>query len=246
MAAITKHNQEIQENRRRWDAKPVLQRIYADFYERIIGHLHQTLAGPTVELGSGIGNLKAKWPQAICTDLFPNPWLDQIEDVYRLTFPDNTVANFVLFDVFHHLQFPGDALNSLHRALRPGGRVLIFEPYISLVGLLAYGLGHQEPVGLNQPITWLNPYPQNWQQSYYAAQGNATRIFYGHKFQELLPPWKILHRERITSFAYLGSGGYSGRQLYPDFFYPLISQCDAILGIIPRLFACRMLVVLAK
>ena len=51
-----------------------------------------------MELGSGIGNIKSVIDSAICTDIFDNPWIDQVENAYRLSFLDNEVSNIILFD----------------------------------------------------------------------------------------------------------------------------------------------------
>jgi hypothetical protein len=77
---VGQHNREIQANAEHWRRKPLLQKIYRDFYEKIAGELRQDLPGETVEIGSGIGNLKTVVPGALATDIFPNPWLDRIEN----------------------------------------------------------------------------------------------------------------------------------------------------------------------
>src|SRR5260370_29029077 len=74
--SLSQHQAEIERNRRAWEAKPLLQRIYAGFYERILGLIDPAVPGQIVEIGSGIGNLKAHLPKAIAADFVPNPWLD--------------------------------------------------------------------------------------------------------------------------------------------------------------------------
>ena len=104
------------------------------------------LPGRIVEIGSGIGNLKAHVPGAICTDLFANPWLDLVCDGYELPFAEGSLSHLVLFDVFHHLRAPNAFLREARRVLAPGGRLILFEPYISWASLPVYGLLHHEPV----------------------------------------------------------------------------------------------------
>ena len=43
-----------------------------------------------------------------------------------MLFGDENLTNVVMLDVFHHLQFPGDALAECPRVLVRGERVLIF------------------------------------------------------------------------------------------------------------------------
>jgi SAM-dependent methyltransferase len=244
---LAQHDSEIHENLAYWDAKPLLQRIYHDFHKKIAHAALPESAGITVELGSGIGNIKEVIPHCLRTDLFPNPWLDQVENAYSLSFKNDSVANVILFDVFHHLQYPGKAFEEFYRVLIPGGRVLIFDPCLSLLGLLVYGLAHHEPIGIWRKISWRAP--DNWtpiDDSYYAAQGNAYRIFWGTQVQQNLPKWKVLSRARFSAISYVCSGGYSKPQLYPDSAYGIMRGIDTLLDYLPQIFATRLLVVLEK
>ena len=78
------HNKEIHQNLEYWKRKKILREVYNKFYNLIRLQLNLQIDGEIVELGSGIGNLKTVIPEAIITDLFPNPWLDQIENAYKL------------------------------------------------------------------------------------------------------------------------------------------------------------------
>ncbi|MEK7642540.1 MAG: class I SAM-dependent methyltransferase [Patescibacteria group bacterium] len=245
---IEQHNIEIQKNLESWQKKPLLREIYRGFYNLILGWVRKDLKGETVELGSGIGNFKSVYPECIATDIFPNPWIDQVESAYKLSFSDNSVSNLVMFDVFHHLAYPGSALLEAKRVLIREGRVIIFEPYISLFGLLVYGFLHHEPVGLFQKINWLCPNGENPDAKYYAAQGNATRIFGGSlKLRaKRLKDWKIIEIKKISAISYVLSGGFSKPSFYSLKFLPFIKKIEKILDLLPHLFATRILVVLEK
>lgn len=243
--ALQQHDVEIQENLRHWERKPVLQRIYREFHELIAAATLPARAGITVELGSGIGNIKKVLPHCLRTDLFENPWLDQCENAYSLSFGDKSVANIILFDVFHHLRYPGRAFQEFQRVLIPGGRVIIFDPCVSLLGMVVYGLLHHEPVALRDPITWHAP--EGWtpqDDSYYAAQGNAYRAFFRSDVSTLLPGWRVVERRRMSAISYVASGGYSKPQLYPDSAYRVLRLVDSVCDLLPALFATRLFVVL--
>ena len=61
--------------------------------------------------------MKVFVPEWITTDIFPNPWLDRRENAYALNFPDESVSTLIFLDVFHHLKYPGTALNEFRRVL---------------------------------------------------------------------------------------------------------------------------------
>lgn len=239
---LEQHQLEIERNKRAWEQKPLLREIYGGFYRRIATHVDRSIGGAIVEIGSGIGNLKSEFPEAICTDLFPNPWLDLVCDGYELPFPDAAISHLILFDVFHHLEAPMAFLREAGRVLSPGGRIILFEPYVSLVSRPVYGLFHHEPIGFGSPINRAASLPRPRQ--YYAAQGNATRLFFGN---ETLPGWRTTDAEILPSFAYLLSGGFSKPALYPAAALPMLTRIDNLLGkVAPGLFGARCLVVLQR
>ena len=246
MTPLAQHQVEIQKNLSAWNAKPLLQKIYAGFYRRILAHIDSTIPGRVVEIGSGIGNLKTHLPVAITTDLFPNPWLDLVCDGYELPFRDATLSHLVLFDVFHHLRAPNAFLREARRVLTPRGRVILFEPYISWASYPVYGLLHHEPVARRQPIRSADSLTRT--RDYYAAQWNATRLFF-HRELAGWPEnqgWNVLHTEAFSSFSYLLSGGYSKPAFYPEKWLARLAKLDERLSNRPKLFAARCIIVIQR
>lgn len=240
------HLIEMRANQVAWRQRPLLHKVYGRFYQLIRRALAPT-PGPIVELGSGIGAAKEFIPACITTDIFPNPWLDQQENAYALTFADSSLSNLILLDVFHHLTYPGTALDEFHRVLRPGGRIIILEPAMSLLGKLIYGLFHHEPLGLEKPISWFAPDGFDPKETgYYAAQANATKVFLGDQFKGALSAWDMPIIESFPDIAYVASGGFSKPQFYPSFLLPAIRAFEMALAPWPNIFATRLLVVLQK
>jgi SAM-dependent methyltransferase len=244
---INLHQELINKNSQYWQQKPLLQKLYADFYRIIAQNLSNLSNAKIVELGSGLGNIREVIPNCLRTDLFPNPWIDQIENAYKLSFSDESVSDLILTDVFHHLKYPGTALKEFARVLRKGGRVIMLEPCISALGLLVYGVPHDEPVAIMKKIEW--DAPEDWSPEkidYYAAQGNATRIFVGSSFRPKLVGWRRIETMRLSAIAYAASGGFSKPQLYPTSMLPLMKKLEKLLDLFPTLFATRLLVILEK
>jgi SAM-dependent methyltransferase len=237
---IEQHQVEILRNKRIWESKPLLRKVYSSFYNRISALIEPSIKGKIVELGSGAGNLKSVISDAVCTDIFPNPWLDIVCSAYAIPFENGSVSHLVLFDVFHHLQRPKAFFQEARRVLAGNGRIIIFEPYISVASRIIYGLFHHEPLAWKQPIENSEQPPSDDQ--YYAAQGNATRFFFHDQFAQWLEGWKIFHKQTVVSFSYLLSGGYSKPAMYPEKGLKLLQRFDDMLSRYPSLFAARCLI----
>jgi SAM-dependent methyltransferase len=241
---LEQHNIEIHQNRKNWDRKPGLRAVYGRFYREIAARIRSDAGGSIVELGSGLGNIKTVLPECITTDIFPNPWIDRVEDAYQLSFEDGSVGNLILFDVWHHLQFPGSALKEFRRVLAPGGRIIVFDPAMGLIGRFVLGCFHHEPLGLNQPIVWEAPSGSSSKDfSYYAAQGNASRIFVKPEFKARLADWRIVELSYFSGLAYVATGGFRGPNLVPVPALEALASLDSVLSKFPWM-AARMLVVL--
>lgn len=244
---LDQHNIEIHKNRLSWKKKKVLRMAYGQLYAAIAGYVRKELPGLKVELGSGMGNIKQFIPDCITSDLFQNPWLDRVENAYALNFPDSSISHLILFDVWHHLEHPANALREARRVLAPGGRIILMEPAMGLVGRLVYGNCHHEPLGFD---TKFSAVPVNADPSEttrcFAAQSSAHRIFIKRDLPGLLEGWTVEHVRQLSSFAYLGSGGFRGLQIYPDFAHPAIRMADSVLDLMPTIFAARIIVVLSK
>lgn len=245
--SLTRHAVEAERNRSAWERKGVLRSLYRLFFERIAAEC-ASLPGPTVELGAGIGNLRSVITDCILTDIEPGPGIDRVETAYALTFADASVANLIMVDVFHHLRYPGTALGEARRVLAPHGRLIVFDTCTSLLGSIVYGLCHDEPLGASRPITWAAP--PDWdpsQDTYYAQQSNAPRVFLSDAYRDTLDKdWKIVARQRFSAISYVLSGGYSKPQFYPEKALPVMRAIDRLCDRAPRLFATRLLVALEK
>src|SRR4051794_2039456 len=101
-----------------WARKPVLRVIYDDFYDRIAA---ACVPGTTLEIGGGIGNLKQRLPDVVATDIQFAPWLDCVADAQHLPFAAGVIANIVMVDVLHHVEFPVVFFREVERVLAPGG-----------------------------------------------------------------------------------------------------------------------------
>jgi len=228
-----------------WEHKPVLRRVYDDFYDRVIA---QCVPGLTIEIGGGIGNLKRRLPEVIATDIQFAPWLDCVADAQHLPFSAGAAANIVMVDVLHHLEFPVHFFREAIRVLRPGGRIVMVEPAITPGSTLFYRLLHQEPVRMSaDPLADGTPDPRR--DPYAANQALPTLIATRDRgrFESLFPQLKINRVEWFSFAAYPLSGGFKRWTLIPQVIAPVVFRLErALEGALGRLGGFRMTLAIEK
>jgi SAM-dependent methyltransferase len=230
---------------RAWAQRPLLRRQYADFYRRIVDRLSD-VDGPTIELGSGIGKFKQFKPEAVTTDVEPSRWADSVVDAERLPYADSTIANLVLLDVFHHLADPARFLDEAVRVLKPGGRVVLVDPYCSPLSTPVYHRFHHERTDLralpfeHDAQTGVAPLESN--------QARATLVFFKHR-EEYARRWPVLPVVATEHFAFLVyplTGGFTRPPLLPTVLYTPLTLVERALQPAASLLAFRCLVALER
>ena len=133
-----------------WARKKILRHIYEDWYSDIAAALHP---GIVFEIGAGTGNfrhwLRSQGRDCLTVDILPGQNVDLQADALRLPLQSNSVDNIVLIDALHHFSRPLTFLAEAKRVLRPQGRVVMMEPYISAWGYLVWKYFHHETVDFN-------------------------------------------------------------------------------------------------
>ena len=235
----------LREQERSWESRPLLRALYEQWFRRICGEL-SSAPGRSVELGAGIGMLARTCPTVEPTDVAPTPWASDVADAESLPYTDGSLANLVLIDVFHHLARPARFLDEATRALAPGGRLVVLDPYCSPISTIAYRRFHHERTDLDadpfadDPSVAADPLASN--------QARATLVFFRSP-DELARRWPQLalcRRERLALLAYPLSGGFTGRQLVPWRLGLAVARVENRLAPLARLLAFRCLAVLER
>jgi SAM-dependent methyltransferase len=235
----------LREQREAWEARPLLRRLYLEWYDAIVERL-APVPGPTVELGAGIGTFKERYPAAVATDLEPTAWTEEVVDAERLPYGDGSVANLVLVDVFHHLARPAAFLDEARRVLAPGGRAIVLDPYCSPVSYRAYRRFHHERTDLaTEPFAEDATIAGAPMES---NQAGATLAFFRAP-GELAARWPelaLVERRRLALLAYPLSGGFSRPPLLPPAAFGVVARLERLLAPLAPLLAFRCLVVLER
>jgi SAM-dependent methyltransferase len=232
----------LREHERAWQARPLLRRIYRDWFALIASRLAQ-VDGTTIELGSGIGQLRGEIPGLVTTDVEETPWADRVVDAGALPYGDGELANIAMLDVYHHLPRLAAFLDEACRALAPGGRVVMLEPYCSALSSLAYRLHHErlelDGDGFAESDS-TDPLDANLAQTtlaFYRQRGEYARRW---------PELPIVEEQLLSLFVYPLSGGFTRRQLLPNALYRPLTALERVLSPLLPLAAFRCLVVLER
>jgi SAM-dependent methyltransferase len=234
----------LQQHKIIWEQKPILRALYTSWYKEIAA---QIVLGNTLELGGGTGNFKAFAPNVVSTDIVPLPWLDAVADAQNLPFDNQSFDNIVMFDVLHHIENVTLFFDEALRVLRPGGRVVMMEPYISFASWPIYHFLHPEPVDFKQnPLDWVEPSPER--KPFDANQAFATILFERQYslFQKKYPQFVKRYHHRLSFFAYPLSGGFDKPSLLPMSVLKQVLALENALSFMSRFLAFRVLVVLEK
>lgn len=205
--------------------KPFLEAIYGEWYDAIARKLP---AGRILELGSGAGFLEEHVPQAITSEVFLVSGVDLVLDGRALPFRERTLAALVLVDVLHHIPHPRAFFAEAIRVLRPGGRVIMLEPWLTPWSRLIYTHLHHEPFRPDAE-TW--EFPSTGPLS--GANGALPWILFhrDHEtFRREFPTLRVISIEPTMPFRYLLSGGVSLRALAPAWSFTLFRALDRLLA----------------
>lgn len=223
-----------------WQHKPLLAEIYGDWFDRIRS---RTVPGRTLEIGGGSGFFKRRWPELLSSDIVGAPWLDLQADCLALPIRGGALDNVVGVDVLHHLADPDQALGELARVVRPGGRGVFVEPFVSPLSGRVRGRYHQEQQDLTRERLYDGP--KRPDESNLAL---PTLLFWRNRaqFAQRFPRWRVQRVERFENLVYALTGGFSRPSLVPEPVLRLMHGLRPLAKPLTPLMAFKMLIVLER
>jgi SAM-dependent methyltransferase len=233
------------EHARQWQRKPALREIYTDLHRRMSA---ACVPGLTLELGGGSGAFKQYLPEVVSSDILAAPDLDLVADAHLLPFAPARFSNVVMFDVLHHLEFPGTFFREAARLLRPGGRIVMVEPAITPISWFFYRFFHQEPMHLGaDPLASGSLSPDR--DPFDANQAIPTLLVGRHRrrFESAVPKLVIRDAQWLSLLAYPLSGGFKPWSLVPaSWVLPMLRVEERLRPLLGRLMGFRLLIVLER
>jgi SAM-dependent methyltransferase len=206
--------------------KYFLRMIYQEWYKNIAVAIPLG-DGDILELGSGAGFLNDYLPDLITSEVFECLGVDAILDGLFLPFAKQSLRGIVMTDVFHHLPRPRLFLSEATRCMRPGGVVVMIEPWVTLWSRQIYTQLHHEPF---HPESKAWEFPNSGPLS--GANGALPWIIFERdraQFMQEFPEWEIQSIRPFMPFRYLVSGGVSMRSLMPGCTFGIWRALETVL-----------------
>ncbi len=216
--------------------KGFLKYFYRKCYHSIAALLPNKIDGPVLEIGSGGGFLKECIPGLLTSEILRIPSADVICDGQKLPFKSASLRAIVMLDVLHHIPCVKSFLDTAARCVKPGGTVILIEPWNTRWSQIVYRYLHHEPFDQNT-AKW------NLPSSGPLSQANSALpwiIFERDReiFKQQFPVWQIEKTDLHSPLSYLLSGGISYRVSLPAI---LFNPCIALENLLkPWMGFCAM------
>lgn len=228
--------------------KPKLQRVFAENFSHMASLANRFFEtdGLKIELGSGAVSMKNTMADVQTSDIVASAYNDLTLDAQNMALHDDTVAMFFAQNVFHHFNDPERFFDELMRVLKPGGGVIMLEPYHGpLAGFIYRNYIPGETFDKHQP-EWTSSHDgpmigANQALSYIVFKRDKA------KFNELYPDLEIVFTGIQNNYLrYILSGGLNFRKLVPDALDPLLRFFETLLKPLNSFFGIHYVIVLKR
>lgn len=206
--------------------KSFLRKIYQEWYTNIADCLPEGPEG-VLELGSGAGSFVEYVPNLITSDIIPITSTDLVLDGQRLPFAHNELKGIVMCNVLHHMHQPRQFFERAARCVRPGGVIVMLEPWATVWSRRVYSLLHHELFKMDA-VDWQTPSSAPLS----GANGALPWIIFERDreiFEREFSAWHIESVILSMPFSYLLSGGVSLRSFMPGWTYPFWQHVENLL-----------------
>ena len=202
------------------------------------------VSGKVLEIGSAGGLAQSVMPEALRSDVFACEGVDVVLDSRSIPVAEQSLRAIVMTNVFHHIPDVERFLAESERALTQGGRIIMWEPWITPWSRLIYRYVHHEPFDPEVP-SWA--FPQGGPLSS-ANEALAWIVFSrdAARFNKTFPDLDIPELRLEMPLCYLLSGGISFRSFVPGVAYRAVRAFEKLLSPLNEHLAMFAFVVIEK
>ena len=204
-----------------------LSHIYNQIYRNFHSITTKKTNSPLIlEIGGGaLKYTETYWERSVVTDA------DEFEShkvltgirAEQLPFKASEFDYVIAKDSLHHFKDPIKALLEIDRVLKPGGSLIVSEPYWSPLGRLVYRFIHPEP--WDTKVTDLNRESEDLWDSNQALLLLLNTKF-ANQFRRDLPTYRIELYKPTYALSYLISGGVHNRTRVPSKFLIWLNRIE--------------------
>ena len=208
-----------------------------------------------IEVGSGAGFSKdfIKNKNFKLTDIGEDDHLDfKNIDAQSTGFDSESFDYVIASNMIHHIPYPMKFFKEMNRILKKNGKLIIFEPYCSVLLQLATTIMKHEGFDFTVNV-WDEKKPKSDEEDLWAGNIAVSNLIFDDKknFSKHLGSYfKIKHEKLVECLIFFNSGGVTSKTFclpMNNFFLKLINVIDKILiKLLPNIFASGRQIVLEK
>lgn len=231
-----------------FNEKKSLKAIYEYMYRLIEVELGDVnLRGQTVEFGSGTGITKKYIKNLITTDIFEAPYIDRVCDATNMNFENESIQNIIGIDFLHHLNNPEKFLNEVQRVLKPGGKCILIEPWMTPISYSIYKLFHEERTQLRGVDPWNGELTLGKSNPMDGNQAIPYLVFEKYWDKNKIKNIKLIKLKKILGLSFPASGGIKHNEVLPFGIWKKVFHFETkYFDLIAPFIAFRALIVLQK
>lgn len=207
-------------------SKPFLKAIYDEWYATLAREIPAG-SGAVLELGSGAGYCHRFIPGLITSEIIPCSGVCVVANAQQMPFAECSLRAIVMTNVLHHMPCLEQFFAEASRCLRPGGKILMIEPWVTWWSRWVYTWFHHEPF---DPSSLVWSFPSSGPLS--GANGALPWIVLERdrdRFQAQMPNLLIDRIRPFMPFRYLVSGGLALRSMMPGFTHSAWAAFEEVL-----------------
>ena len=223
---------------------------YFSFLYEIVNQELETFDS-ILEVGAGaaISNIFVS-RNIVRTDILPFNEFNVLGDcaMERLPFKDSSFDAVLAFDSIHHSEQPSKAILELLRVTRKGGKIILVEPFVSLLSYLPYKIFHHEDTSWDFKeqgsieLSLQNHNPETGDQGVSRFIINQLSNWRSTNFPKL-----NVSITYLSPFSFFATGGVSRPLKTPEIFVKVLIKLENLIpNFIMKFLASRVILTIAK
>ena len=208
-----------------------------------------------IEVGSGAGFSKdfIKNKNFKLTDLGNDEHLDYKNiDAQNTGFKNNDLDFVIASNMIHHIPYPIKFFKEMHRILKNGGRLIIFESYCSIFFQLATMIMKHEGFDFTLNV-WDEEEPKSDEKNAWHGNIAVPHLIFDDRYRfdkEIGNLFEIEYEELTECLIFINSGGVTSKTTFipmNNFFLNILDYIDRVLiKFFPKIFCMGRRIVLKK